>query len=139
MKLEWTPLLSIGISVIDDQHIELFNRFNRLFDALTEGDAKEEVAKVVQFLEDYTVTHFGMEEKVMDRYSYSAASSHKAQHAVFIADFVSLKEQLISSGYSRPPAIEIVKRLGEWLLNHVGRTDRELGSFLRIAMMRKAA
>lgn len=139
MRLEWTPYLAVGISTIDDQHMELFRKFNNLLDALTEGDAKEEVAKVVQFLEDYTVTHFGMEEKVMDRYSYAATSAHKAQHAEFIADFVSLKERLLASNYSKPLAAQMLQRLAEWLLNHVGRIDRELGSFLKIAMMRRAA
>lgn len=139
MRLEWSTHLAIGISVIDDQHIELFTRFNGLLDALTDGDDKEEVANVVQFLEDYTITHFAMEEKVMDRYSYVGSSAHKAQHATFTAEFASLREKLIASGFGRPLAIEMLRQLGEWLLNHVERTDRELGSFLRLAMMRKAA
>lgn len=139
MRLEWNPYLAIGISTIDDQHMELFRRFNSMLDALTEGNGKEEVAKVVQFLEDYTITHFGMEEQVMDRYSYPASLAHKAQHAEFIADFTSHKEQLIATSYSKALSVQMLERLAEWLLNHVGRRDRELGSFLKIAMMRKAA
>lgn len=140
MNLEWSPYLAVGVSVIDDQHIELFSRFNKLLDALTQGSGKEEVASVVTFLEGYVVTHFTMEEQVMDRYSYAAASAHKAQHAKFVDDFSSFKEQLIATGVSTSLAIAMLKRLGEWLVNHVGNTDRQLGGFLRVAMMvRKAA
>ena len=140
MILEWTPYLAVGVSVIDDQHIELFNRFNRLYDALEQGKGKEEMSSVVKFLEDYVVTHFGMEEDVMNRYSYAAASAHKAQHASFVKDFTSFKKQLATTGFSRPLVTDLLTRLSDWLMDHVGRSDQQLGKFLRVAMMvRKAA
>ena len=140
MRLEWSPNLAVGVIVIDDQHIELFSRFNSLLDVLTEGDGREEVMDVVKFLEDYVVTHFGMEEKVMDRYSYGAASGHRAQHAIFTSDFALLKERLTPSGYNRSAAVELLQKMGDWLLNHVSRTDKALGGFLSVAMtVRRAA
>jgi hemerythrin len=140
LNLEWTPYLAVGVSVIDDQHRELFRRFNRLSHAVMQGEVKEELSNVVKFLEDYVVSHFGMEEEVMDRYSYTGASAHKAQHAQFAADLASFKKQLETSGSSTALAGDMLKRLGEWLLNHVGKSDRELGSFLQVAMrVRKAA
>lgn len=140
MNLQWSVSLAVGVSVIDDQHMELFSRFNRLLNALTHGNGKEELVNVVKFLEDYVVTHFGMEEKVMERYAYPAISAHKAQHSIFTTEFASFKKDLATSGFSRQLAIDILEKMGEWLVNHVGETDRNLGKFLQVAMMiRKTA
>jgi hemerythrin len=131
--------MAIGVSVIDNQHQELFVRFNRLLNALGEGSVKEELASTISFLQDYAVTHFGTEESMMDRYSYPDAPSHKAQHAVFARDFAQAKKQLETSGVSADLAVGIVTELGEWLVKHIGGTDKRLGAYLRMAMMRKAA
>jgi hemerythrin len=140
LHLVWTPFLALGISTIDDQHRELFRRFNSLIDALTEGSANEDLPGLVRFLEDYTVTHFGMEETAMDRYGYGAADAHKAQHAKFVEDISSLKQRLQASGPARQLAIDTAKELADWLLRHVQGTDQDLGRFLRVAMpLRKAA
>jgi hemerythrin len=140
VELRWTPYLAVGINTIDNQHKELFDRFNRLMDAIAYGDAKEELASIIVFLGDYVVTHFGTEEKMMDRYSYPSSTAHKAQHAIFVRDFASAKSQLLTSGANIELTADTVNKLAEWLVNHIGRVDKALGGFLKAAMMvRKAA
>jgi len=138
--LQWTPYLSVGISVIDNQHIELFSRFNRLLEALTQGNAREELVSLADFLEEYVAVHFGKEQELMDLYSYAGAEGHKAQHAGFVSDLASLKGRLETSGASVQLAVDTLKRLGDWLLKHIGASDQHLGRFLKVAMFtRKAA
>jgi hemerythrin len=139
LAIEWTPYLSVGNNVIDNQHKELFNRLNGLIDAMSEGHGEEELTGVISFLGDYVVVHFRTEEELMDRYSYVAASAHKAQHAVLVNDFLLIKKQLETTGASEPLAIATEKRLGDWLINHIGRTDKQLGAFLKTASLKKAA
>ena len=131
--------MAVGINVIDNQHQEMFIRYNRLVDAIQNGGVKQELASIISFLQDYSIDHFGTEETLMDRYSYPDAPAHKAQHATFVRDFAAAKKQLETSGVSADLAVGIVNKLGEWLMRHIGDTDKRLGAYVRMALMRKAA
>lgn len=139
MAIEWTPYLSVGNNVIDNQHKELFSRLNGLIDAMSDGHSEEELSAFIGFLGDYVVVHFRTEEDLMDRYSYAATTAHKAQHAALVNDFMLIKQQLETTGASEPLAIAIEKRLSDWLINHIGRVDKLLGAFLKTATLKKAA
>ena len=131
MAIEWRQDLSTGINEIDNQHKELFRRINFLLDACNHGKGREEIGKIVQFLEDYVFTHFGAEEEYMQRYNYQGYSTHKAQHSGFIKDFTDLKKQLLEEG----PAFHIIIRtknlLVDWILNHIRKIDKTMGAFLK--------
>jgi hemerythrin len=132
--LQWTPDLSVGSNEIDDQHKELFSRINDLRSAMSQGKGRAEISKTTKFLEDYVVTHFGTEEKLMARHDYPDAAAHKARHTEFIKDFTDLKrklEQLESQqAVTSFLVIDIQRRLVEWLMNHIGKVDKALGSYL---------
>ena len=58
VAIEWTADLATGVDEIDNQHKELFQRINNLLEACNHGKGKEEVKKVISFLEDYVITTF---------------------------------------------------------------------------------
>ena len=130
MAVTWTKDLSVGISEIDNQHKELFVRLNSLYDAMKQRKGKAETAKVIKFLEDYVVSHFGAEEKYMDLYSYKSMGLHKAQHTGFIREFANIKKSLSSGEISTTTVIQTQKQITEWLTNHIGKTDKAFGEFL---------
>jgi hemerythrin len=68
MSLVWSDGLASGSEEIDNQHKELITRANRLL-ATFEGDGmnRQEISKIIDYLTDYVVFHFGTEEKYMDR------------------------------------------------------------------------
>jgi hemerythrin len=140
MQRRWSHYLAVGVSSIDDQNIELYNKFNALLTALDSGNVQQELKNVIKFLSDYVVTHLAMEDKVIDRYACPEAFVHKAEHSRFVADIAVFSQRLASAGADKTLAIDVLKRLSDWLQNHVGRTDQDLRQFLRVAMMvRKAA
>jgi hemerythrin len=128
--LQWTPKLSVGYADIDEQHKELFVRVNRLLSAMGEGRGKDDVQGVMQFLKQYTVTHFGMEQERMARFGYPDRAAHIAQHTAFIADLDWLSQTLAAQGATVGLAIQVQRRVVDWLLHHVGKTDMALGPFL---------
>ncbi len=131
MAIEWTEDLATGVKEIDNQHKELFQRINNLLDACNHGKGKEEVKKVISFLEDYVITHFSEEEKYMGKYDYPDFMSHKKQHLEFMENFFRIKTQFEAEG----PGVHIVvitnNLIVDWLRNHIRKTDRALGSFLK--------
>ena len=88
MSIEWSLDLATGVDEIDKQHKELFQRINNLLEACNHGKGKEEVKKVIWFLEDYVITHFSEEERYMGKYDYPEYSGHKRQHLEFMENFL---------------------------------------------------
>jgi hemerythrin len=130
MPIEWSPKLAVGVEAIDAQHRELFQRVNGLVAALEARHGEAEVARLVQFLGDYVVRHFADEERLMVRVGYPDAPAHKTLHEAFVADFVRFKADLAKNGASPALATQLNHKVGGWLIDHIGRTDRALGVFL---------
>jgi hemerythrin len=133
MSLLWSESLASGSSEIDSQHKELINRVNSLLNALDNGNVeRQEVSKIVQFLTDYVVFHFGTEEKQMEKYSYSSTSQHKAQHQQFVKGFLKLKDRLLMEGINGKLTEDVKCLVVDWLVNHIKYSDRALGMFLKL-------
>lgn len=131
---EWTPDLSIQVEAIDLQHQELFRIINGLLEAMNQNKGSEEMAKVVRFLDDYIVKHFGLEEKFMQQHYYPGYPDHKQQHTAFIADFCNLKRSLAAEGPAVHLVIEVEMRLCDWLVNHIKKIDQSMGHYLKTRM-----
>lgn len=134
MNLKWSPYLAVGVASIDDLNIQIFSRFNRLLDALSNGNEKKELTELMAFLSSDVVGQLDNEDKVIDRYDYPEAGIHKAEHARFLADVRVFSQRFASTGANRALGVDVAKRLGDWLQSHVGRTDQDLRPFLRVAM-----
>jgi hemerythrin len=135
MSLQWSESLASGSSDIDTQHKELIVRVNNLLLAVDKGTtAREEISKIVQYLTEYVVFHFGNEEKYMAKYNYSSATAHKAQHEQFVKTFMKLKERLMMEGINAPLAQEVKDLCVDWLVNHIKYSDRALGMYLKMKM-----
>ncbi len=135
MAVEWNENLASGSIEIDSQHKELFSRVNKLLGAFEKGSAgREEVSKIVQFLTEYVVFHFGTEEKYMDKYAYSSKTQHKAQHQQFVSSFLKLKERMVMEGINPALGADMKELVVDWLLNHIKYSDRALGMFLKLKM-----
>lgn len=131
MAIEWTSELATGVPIIDDQHKELFRRINALLDACTRGRGKDEIARVIQFLEEYVISHFSEEEQRMQQSNYPAYATHKEQHEEFKRNFADLKQLFDTDG----PAVHVVIRTNhvviDWLKVHIKRLDKAFGAFLQ--------
>jgi len=130
----WDQKLSVGIKEIDDRHRQLLGMLNKLRIAMTEGQGKAEIGKMIVFLEDYVVTHFNEEEQIMEQHQYPYVNEHKQAHQVFIKELAELKEKLRvldSHGNSTTNlAVYLERRLSDWFIDHIGSKDRKLASFM---------
>ncbi len=130
MAILWTDDLATGVSIIDEQHKELFIRINALLEACGQGKGKIEVANVIDFLEGYVITHFAEEERYMITANYPAYSEHKAQHAEFMNNFAQLKATFRDEG----PGVHVVVKTNhlviDWLRTHIHKIDKALAGYL---------
>jgi hemerythrin-like metal-binding protein len=128
-NIEWTPAFSVNHPLIDEQHKELFNQFNKLLNYI--GNEEEGKLEILDFLETYIITHFETEETVMKQVDYPDYVAHKAQHTTFIETFKQFKREYEQyKGGHLYLALHIQQKLFNWLVHHVCQSDQKLGSFL---------
>jgi len=129
--LEFDPLLLTGVDDIDRQHREIFARVGALLDAARNHRSKEEVLRMVDFLGGYAVEHFAAEEREMERSGYPKAEAHRLEHRQFAKELEVLRQELATEGPTVLFIIRVGNRVTEWLREHIYRTDRLLGEWLR--------
>ena len=131
MGIEWDPKLAVGVKLIDGQHQELFRRVNALLAAMEENRGREQVGKLLDFLKQYTVDHFGAEAKLMAQFRYPQAADHVAQHLDFVKTFLELHAEFVKTGPTAALTVKLNRTVCSWLRQHIGSTDKQLGQFLQ--------
>jgi len=131
MSITWTSSLATGVAEIDNQHREIFARVNRLSEACAEGRGKEEVLRLLDFLEDYVKEHFAAEEKLQIREGYPEYAAHRSLHSRFVADLEHLGATFRTEGATLSLVIMTNKTLTAWLVQHISKVDMEFASYLK--------
>ncbi|NPV04538.1 MAG: hemerythrin family protein [Syntrophaceae bacterium] len=139
MHVTWTPALSVGIEEIDNQHKELLHRVGVFFEKLRAGGGPGEIPGLFGFLERYVQTHFSLEEQYMTKFytedgGYAEERVHRAEHRAFARDFAAFREEILDNGPSPLLVAEFQRWIANWLVGHIGKTDRALGRYLSAAL-----
>ena len=122
--LEWTDELSVGIELIDKQHMILVRAINLLAMAIEKNSERELLAAIFETLADYTVTHFSYEEELFDHFGYPDSEQHKKTHEALLEKVVALKTEFDNGEENLGP--EVLKFLVDWLTTHIMGTDKQL-------------
>jgi hemerythrin-like metal-binding protein len=120
---------SVGIKEIDRQHGILVELINRLDYGLKHKIGKETMEDIVNYLVDYTVFHFGYEEKLLAEHGWPELAQHKAIHEAFVNKVASYQSQLKSRDVVEI-ATSILEFLKDWLMDHILKTDKQYGAVL---------
>ncbi len=131
MSITWNNNLLTGVELIDSQHKELFGRFDSLVAACNQGKGRDEVMRLLQFLDDYIREHFAAEEQLQIKHNYPHYGEHKAQHVSFVADVDRLKKQFLSEGATLPLVIQTNQALVNWLIQHISSVDLAFARFIK--------
>lgn len=129
-QYQYDDSLSTGIRSIDKQHQELLQQITKLMENLSMGYA-ESVRAILDFLQEYTIEHFGMEEKHMIRYSYPEFHQHRDEHSDYIKAVYDFKCQLKEQGITDQLINDIKFKLGDWFVKHIKHTDQKFGDYLK--------
>ncbi|KAF0118367.1 MAG: hemerythrin family protein [Rhodospirillaceae bacterium] len=121
--MTWNDSLSVGITVIDDDHKKLVAMVNDLYDSMQVGRSKEATGRVLQGLIDYTLTHFAREERFFAETGYPASTTHKREHEDLTRQVIDVQKKY-SSGSSSILSVQLMGFLKNWLLNHIQGSDK---------------
>ncbi|HEX9080044.1 MAG TPA: bacteriohemerythrin [Desulfuromonadaceae bacterium] len=126
--LEWDESFSTGVPRYDEQHKVLFRMVNDLHDAMQQKRSKEAVGQILNGLAEYTVNHFGDEERNFARTNYPEEAQHKQLHKKLVDQVVEL-QGTFASGQTLLSQ-DVITFLQDWLINHIKGVDKRYGPHL---------
>jgi len=135
MSFEWNDDLNTGVSQIDSQHKELLSRFNTLIQASNTIQEAEAVGNYLNFLLEYTIFHFEAEERAMTDRKYPRFAAHKVEHEIFKRQINQLYEGYTKHGVNMQVFVMTIRSSGEWLVNHIRKTDKAMAEYLQRGVM----
>ena len=130
-KSLWNDNLSVGVSLIDDQHKMLLKHLAEFSEAVAAHHGPSEIAGTLDFLVDYMDFHFKTEEKHMRANSYSELEPHLKEHVKFTSTLANLSEDFQEEGATASLAEAINTMLINLFLKHIEAVDQQFGAFLK--------
>ena len=129
-RVEWDDKLITGVAEIDEQHKEIFVRFNNLLDACDRGRSRELLGDILVFMNQYVLEHFRDEEGLQTRVAYPCLVAHKAAHEALSGRFALLQAKFEVHGATVQLVVETGKLLSEVLFEHIQEHDKALAQFM---------
>jgi hemerythrin len=128
--MKWSDEYSTGNEQIDDQHRMIFKMAEDFRAALDEGMGERVYGEMLESLNLYVRTHFGFEERCMDKYGCPVATGNKKAHARFVEVLTEFQQRYTTSGFSRADARDLVDTMDRWLVDHICRIDVRLREYV---------
>jgi|GEM_PF-1004609 hemerythrin-like metal-binding protein/PAS domain S-box-containing protein len=121
--------LDLGYPLLDQQHRRLICAFNRLALSLGEDSQRKDQAEALASLTEVALTHFGVEETLMETLAYPRTREHQASHVRLISQINAVSDRLRQGTLSFSPAL--MDYLESWLVHHSQEDDKRLAQFLK--------
>ena len=135
MAVSWDKKFETGNQQIDYQHQRLFDLINQVSEVCESGECdRDALNRVLDGLQEYTVTHFYQEEILMEERLYPDLEAHRAQHTAFTDKIVEMRK-IINGTSVKEENMKNVLNLREflttWLSAHILKVDHEYVPYLK--------
>ena len=122
--MQWKPEYSVGVESMDDEHREMIDLINDIYDKL---GSSPDTDQVEQFLGDIFSTismHFAMEERLLSKINYSEYQAHKHDHEELLDQIRDLMDDFAADTSSG--AVKLEQSLSDWFAGHFSTFDARL-------------
>lgn len=126
---EWNERYRLGVPEMDAEHLELIKRVNSLVIAFNSEKSKKEIYDILTFLDEYVISHFGHEEKLMIEAGYPQTEQHQAIHDDYINRVDELSRAMWDEGVTPALMVDVNRLLIEWLSQHIDEEDRAFARY----------
>ena len=125
----WRAEYSVGVPMVDRQHMGLIKLINDLHSAMTAGKGKEALGPILDDLIRYTERHFADEEAMLRAKGYSGLTAHQSVHVDLTNQVYDLRAKFRTSRLAI--TIEVMQFLKSWLADHILVHDQAYARELR--------
>lgn len=118
---EWKDGYTCTIDEIDKQHKKLLEIGARIYQILKSEkkiDKYDDIAAVLKELKEYTIYHFGYEEKLMETNGYSDLEDHKVKHQQFVDKIIDIEDMDIDENQDKA-IMEMLMFVADWIEKHI--------------------
>ncbi len=128
---EMKPEYFTGIELIDEEHRQLFQYANEVYELLQQEftpDKYDNISDILRKLREYTKKHFADEEAYMESIQYKRLFTQKIQHQEFIDRLDEMDmEHMGEVGDQDEQIMKMLNFLTDWLVNHILHVDGLIG------------
>jgi hemerythrin len=125
--ITWTKAFSVGVTEIDGQHQKLVLLINDLHDAMRAGNGSAVIGPLLGSLIDYTVYHFGTEERLFRETNYPDAKEHVIEHKALTHEVLKTKARFDAG--EPVVTIDLMDFLRRWLSDHIKGMDKRYTAY----------
>ena len=122
--MKWNDSLSVKVKEIDEQHKNLVEIVNKIYEC---KDSKK-ISNLLNELVEFTRVHFSTEENYFEKYNYPDKEHHMDEHANLIEKVLHFKDKLDAG---QDIIEEFLTFLKEWLEIHLKTTDHDYVAFFQ--------
>ncbi len=123
LAFEWDEKYSVGVTVLDQQHQQMFRTINDLVNIIQGVPEKERVNSLLDAIIEYKRVHFATEEGYFKEFNFEGAAEHIAEHQKFSETLTKMKEQYADDTIGL--AFALVDFLEDWFAQHLLHTDQK--------------
>ncbi|OFI06987.1 bacteriohemerythrin [Clostridium acetireducens DSM 10703] len=127
----WKESYNVDIEQIDNQHRRLFQLGNNIYDIVKLNDNYDhydEIMTALDALKEYTVYHFGTEEKLMKEYNFKKYEDHKIEHDAFIKRISGFSKKDIDNE-QKEVLLDLLSFILNWIEAHILGSDMKYREF----------
>ncbi len=109
------------VDFADDEHKEIFNLLNKLYDEATGGAERSQIGASLDALISYVVDHFAHEEKEMQAKGFAGYEKHKEEHDKLVSTCAGLQAKFKAG--EADVTEEVGQMVKSWLDSHIPTFD----------------
>ena len=127
--MDWKEEYCIGVPKIDAEHrqmVRIVTKIDHIFDEKDTQRNRRTCIEALKYLKNYTLEHFSHEEAYQISIGYEGYEAHKKVHDDFREYVMQQENVLAQKDYSPESVKEFIKKLTEWLVNHILNMDQAI-------------
>lgn len=124
MKLEWKDSYRVGDEKVDQQHQQMFDLANAMYDAKGQAAMRLAAIRLYQHVRE----HFADEESLMRKVGFPGYAEHVESHNRMLAALNAIS-QTIGRNEANPDAVSAL--LMDWTLNHIPFADAQVANYIQ--------
>lgn len=119
--MQWDSSLDVGVGAMNDEHKQILDAMNRIYDATEAGRSGDEINRLVERLGAVCVRHFTDEEAYMASIGYPGLRNHKLIHQDLLERYGRHSAEIRAAGGRADH--RFFHFLRHWLQSHIKGID----------------
>ena len=125
VHFEWKKEYSVKVKLLDEQHQQLIQTIDGLYQAILQNRGTEALNAVFANLNNYANVHFAEEEKYFKEFNFPETAAHTSLHSNFKKEILEMEKTSVDDN----APLKLFFFLENWWINHIMDIDKRYSDF----------